>query len=62
MNKILLPLCCLVFFFSCKNNKNVPDVSGVKVNLETKRFDQDFFAIDTANIAASMQQLLKKYP
>lgn len=62
MNKILIPLCCVVFFFSCKNNNNIPDVSDIKVNLETKRFDQDFFAIDTANIAASMQQLLKKYP
>jgi hypothetical protein len=48
--------------FSCNSHKNIPDVSGVKVNLETRRFDQDFFAIDTNNVAASMQQILKKYP
>ncbi len=37
-------------------------MSGVKVELNIKRFEQDFFAIDTANVAASMQQILKKYP
>ena len=61
MNKILLAVCCL-FLFSCKNEEDIPDVSNIKVNLETKRFEQDFFAIDTNNIAVSLQQILKKYP
>ena len=62
MNKILIPLCTIIIFSSCKNNKNIPDVSSVKVNLETKRFEQDFFAIDTNNIATSLLKILKKYP
>lgn len=62
MNKILIPLCTIIIFFSCKTNKNIPDVSSVKVTLETKRFDQDFFSMDTTNIVASMNQLIKKYP
>lgn len=51
-----------IFLISCKNTKNIPDVSDVKVSLETRRYEQDFFSIDTANIAASMSDLLKKYP
>lgn len=37
-------------------------MSGIQVNLKTKRYEQDFFSMDTMNIAASMSDLLKKYP
>ena len=62
MKKILIPLSCVIFCFSCKSNKNIPDVSGIQVNLETRRFEQDFFSIDTMNITPSITNLLKKYP
>ncbi len=62
MYKIFLLVFSTIILFSCKGNKNIPDVSNVKINLESKRFEQDFFAIDTNNVAASMQQILKKYP
>ena len=62
MKKILIPLSCIIFCFSCRSNSNIPDVSGIKVNLETRRFEQDFFSIDTMNIAPSFTNLLKKYP
>jgi hypothetical protein len=47
--------------FSCKD-KNVPDVSDIKVELTVKRFEQDFFAIDTNRIMASLQKVGEKYP
>ena len=62
MKKIIIPLACIFLFISCRNNYNIPDVSGIKVGLELKRFDNDFFSIDTANVAASISGLLKKYP
>ncbi len=62
MKKIFILLSCIVCCFSCRNNKNIPDVSNIKVSLETKRFDDDFFSIDTLNVASSVQNLLKKYP
>lgn len=62
MKKILIPLSCIIFCLSCRNNSNIPDVSGIKVNLETKRYEQDFFSIDTMNVASSITILLKKYP
>lgn len=61
MKKILLA-CCVIILVSCNGNKNIPDVSGIQVNLETKRYEQDFFSMDTMNVASSMGALLKKYP
>ncbi len=62
MKKIIFSLWCFVFCTSCNTNKNIPDVSGIKINLETRRFEQDFFSIDTSNIAGSVKILLKTYP
>lgn len=62
MRKIFISLFAAAIFFSCKNNKNIPDVSSVKINLKTKRFEQDFFAMDTTKVAESMKTILKKYP
>ena len=42
----------LILLWSCGNKKNTPDVSGVKVSLQTERFEQDFFALDTLHIDA----------
>jgi hypothetical protein len=62
MRKFFIPLFAAIIFFSCKDNKNIPDVSSVKINLETKRFEQDFFAMDTTKVAESMKIILQKYP
>lgn len=55
-------LVILLFFVSCKNGKQSPDVSGIKATLQVQRFEKDFFAIDTNNIAASLPVLQQKYP
>jgi hypothetical protein len=44
------------------NNRKVPDVSNIKLDVHLERFEHDFFNIDTTNINASLQQLGKKYP
>ncbi|GAC1417364.1 MAG: gliding motility lipoprotein GldB [Flavisolibacter sp.] len=51
-----------LFVLSCKNYKSKPDISGIKINVQLQRFDQDFFSIDTNNIENSIKQLYKKYP
>ncbi len=61
MNKALLLFTLFLLLFSCKN-KNIPDVSNIKVNIETKRFENDFFSIDTLQVAASVHNLLRTYP
>jgi hypothetical protein len=62
MKKIIIPFACIFLFISCRNNTDIPDVSAIKVDLELKRFDNDFFSIDTTGVAASISGLLKKYP
>jgi hypothetical protein len=52
----------LVVASSCNNSENIPDVSNIKVSLQTRRLDLDLARIDTNHIAAGMQQLYKKYP
>ena len=62
MKQLLTSIFILIFLFSCNDNKNIPDVSAIKINLETKRFEQDFFSMDTTNVSKSMKQILQKYP
>ncbi|MEO9003466.1 MAG: hypothetical protein ABI288_01965 [Ginsengibacter sp.] len=62
MKKILFILYIATLFLSCASKKNIPDVSSIKINVNTKRFEQDFFKMDTTRIAESISILLKKYP
>ncbi len=55
-------IAALLIFVSCKNGKQTPDVSEIKADLQVQRFEKDFFAIDTNNIAASFSVLQQKYP
>ena len=61
MKKTGYILIALVMLFSCKD-KDIPDVSGIKVDLTVKRFEQDFFAVDTTRLLESLNQLHRKYP
>ena len=46
----------------CNGGEKAPDVSAIKVTLDTRRFDKDLAAVDTNHIAAGLQQLKTKYP
>ncbi len=50
------------FFISCNNDNKNPDVSDINVELETKRFERELFALDSANFTAQLDQLQAKYP
>lgn len=52
----------LFAFFSCSDKDAAPDVSDIKLNIAVKRFDKDFFSLDTTALPASLQSLEKKYP
>lgn len=56
----------LIFIFilivSCNSNTDIPKVDAIKIELNTKRFEQDFFAIDTTHLTTSLQNILQKYP
>jgi hypothetical protein len=44
------------------DTEKTPDISGVKVNLQTYRFDIDLYALDTNHIGEGLQKLNAKYP
>lgn len=62
MQKLIGYLFLGLLCWSCGSKKGIPDVSGIQVNLEVQRFEQDFFSIDTNNIEASIPALHQKYP
>ncbi|MBL7743331.1 MAG: hypothetical protein JNN00_07600 [Chitinophagaceae bacterium] len=62
MKNFLACLLALILALSCNNKKNIPDVSGIKVDLNIQRFDKDFFAIDTTGIEKGLAALQVKYP
>ncbi|TAF49300.1 MAG: hypothetical protein EAZ62_09425, partial [Sphingobacteriia bacterium] len=52
-----------VFLFeACGGSADRPDISQDKLKLKVQRFEQDFFALDTLQLSASLEQLKKKYP
>jgi hypothetical protein len=61
MKNIAFGLILLSLLISCGGRK-IPDVSGIKVDLQLQRFDRDFFALDTTQIDQSLQPLHEKYP
>src|SRR4051812_17479109 len=50
-----------LLFSGCKSDKNEPDVSGINVKIEAKRFERDLFSIDTNNAAIGINSLKKEY-
>ena len=50
MKKTAFILLLTISLFSCKKKKGIPNVSDIKVEIQLKRFDRDFFALDTNNV------------
>lgn len=48
--------------YACHQDKSVPDVSDIKVNVTIHRFEQDLFALDSNALEAGIRQLETKYP
>lgn len=61
MKKYLFVL-ILGIFVACNTKTNKADTQKIEVTLELKRFDKDFFSIDTINLDASLNELKKAYP
>jgi hypothetical protein len=51
-----------VLVFSCNDADKTPDVSNIKIELNTMRFEKDLFTIDSSNYTANLDLLISKYP
>jgi hypothetical protein len=60
--KYIFSILASILLFSCNSSDNTPDVSGIKVELNTRRFEQELFKLDTVNFTTNFDQLLAKYP
>lgn len=47
---------------SCNNQKDAPDIAGIKLALQTNRFDEDFFSADTSRLSIELERLQVQYP
>jgi hypothetical protein len=56
---VLFVICSSLF--SCSTNKN-PDVSNIKINLTTERFEKDFFDTTSYNLLTYLKQLNTNTP
>ena len=59
--RLIISLLVISLFFSC-SQKKIPDVSDIKIELSTHRFEKDLFALDTNNLAPQLDQLIARYP
>ena len=63
MKNIFAWLFILFLFVSCTSDrKDIPDVSGIKVDIGIQRFDEDFFTMDTLEMEKGLSGLEVKYP
>lgn len=62
MKKTAFLILAALAAFSCKNKKDIPDVSDIKVSIVIERFDRSFFVIDTTRLQADLQRLQQEHP
>jgi len=48
-------------FYGCDESHIKPDVSHIRVDLKMKRFEKDFFALDTNNLDKEFEKLRIDY-
>lgn len=58
---VLSGISLALLIYSCDNGKQHPDISNIKVKLETVRFEKDFFQLDTTRFDEEMNALRTKH-
>jgi hypothetical protein len=58
----IVVLASVLFLFSCTNGDKVPDVSDIKINLTTDRFEKKLFDTSASSLTAYLQRLESTNP
>lgn len=60
----IIPALLMLFSGGCGSDaeRRLPDVSDIEVDASIKRFDRDFFALDTTRLDTAMIALAERYP
>jgi|LakMenEpi03Aug12_release.lakeMendotaPanAssembly.Ray.scaffolds.fasta_scaffold00171_64 hypothetical protein len=62
MKQLIFTFFILFSLFGCNQGKKIPNVSSIKIDLVTERFETSFFKLDTFQLDASLNQLNQQYP
>jgi hypothetical protein len=62
MRIFIVALASVLFLFSCNNGEKVPDVSDIKINLTTDRFEKKLFDTSAPSLTAYLQRLESNDP
>ena len=57
MKEFIIVFAASSFFFSCSNADKVPDVSNIKINISSERFEKKLFDTSASSFTAYLQQL-----
>ncbi len=58
----IVVLASALFLFSCNNGEKIPDVSDIKINLTTDRFEKKLFDTSAPSLTAYLQRLESTNP
>ena len=58
----IVVLASVMFLFSCNNGEKAPDVSDIKINLTTDRFEKKLFDTSAPSLTAYLQRLESNNP
>lgn len=47
---------------SCNSGEKTPDVSHIKIQVSTQRFEKELFKLDSANFQVNLEKLIAQYP
>lgn len=62
MKQLIFVLLIGFFLIACNQNPKTPNVSSIKIDLASQRFEEQFFALDTLHLDASLNGLNQQYP
>ena len=58
--RLMLYLGFCLFIFSCQSGDTPPDVSKIKVNLKTIRFEKELFSIDSSSAEKKIDSFITR--
>ncbi|MBP6432517.1 MAG: hypothetical protein KA319_12190 [Ferruginibacter sp.] len=59
--KYFIPFILISVLFACNNGEKIPDVSNIKVDIKTQRFEEDLFKKDTDSLIQKIDKLQAAY-
>ncbi len=60
--KYFFSILASILLFSCNSSDKTPDVSKIKIEITSKRFEQELFTLDSINYTSNLNQLIARYP